>query len=345
MRGSSWRGSLWIGLALALTACRQTVVFDQSGFEGGVLDASGDGGPTVCTGPPAQILPEYPEMTVALDRSLGMSGRFGDTTQLMAARDALDVQAARYQKAIHFGYVDFPGASGGSCPQGECCPGPFSQPNPNFLLFSSKLHACDGSQSCQSTNNVRPTWAALTSTLSWFMQPESNRRYVLLITNGEPDCGGGQTFGDCQDTSSVVSQLAKAGVTTYVVVPSPGPIDNYVATCMTTLALAGNAPTPQPYYQLAPDPTALSGALGAIAHDVATDACQVDVLQIQTPVDPDRGSVQWMNTPIPRSRNGGDGWDIANNGFDVKLRGQWCDRLIQDGPDAFAVFPVCNPRH
>ena len=43
--------------------------------------------------------------------------------------------------------------------------------------------------------------------------------------------------------------------------------------------------------------------------------------------------------PIPRSRNGSDGWNIANNGFDVKLRGQWCDRLIQDGADAFTVFP------
>ena len=177
------------------------------------------------------------------------------------------------------------------------------------------------------------------------MQPESNHRYVLLITNGEPDCGGGQTYGDCQDTSSVVSQLAKAGVTTYVVVPSPGQIDNYVASCMTTLALAGNAPTPQPYYRWATDPADLSGALGAIARDVATDACQLDVLQIQAAIDPDKGSVQWMNTPIPRSHNGSDGWDIANNGFDVKLRGQWCDRLIQDGPDAFTVFPVCSPRH
>jgi hypothetical protein len=334
-----------MGLALAFTACRQTVVFDQSGFEGGVVDGSGDGGQTICTGPPAQIIPEYPEVFVALDRSAGMNGRFGDTTELMAARDALDVQVAPYQKAIHFGYVEFPSPASSNCPQGECCAGNVSSPNPSFLKFNTALHACDANQSCASSNYSRPTWPALTSTLSWFNQREPIHRYVLLITNGQPDCGGGTGFGDCQDTENVISQLAGLDVTTHVVVPAPPPLDTGVANCMTMLALAGNAPTPQPYYQWATDPAALSSALGAIARAVATDACQVDVLQIQAPIDPDRGSVQWMNIPIPRSRNGSDGWEIANNGFDVKLRGQWCDRLIQDGPDAFAVFPVCSPRH
>src|SRR5436190_1639738 len=186
MRGSIWRGSIWIGLTLAFTACRQTVVFDQSGFDaaGGDAgaDAGADGGQTVCTGPPAQIVPEYPEMIVALDRSVGMNGRFGDATELMAARDALDVQAARYQKAIHLGYVEFPSSSSSSCPQGECCAGILSSPNPNFLKFNTALHTCDLNQSCASTSYSRPTWPALTSTLSWFNQREPIHRYVLLIT-------------------------------------------------------------------------------------------------------------------------------------------------------------------
>jgi len=339
------RGSIWIGLALVFTACRQTVVFDQSGSDGSVgVDAASDGLQPPCTGAPTPIVPEYPEVVIALDRSAGMTGRFGDTTQLAAARDAVYYQAGHYQKAIHFGYVDFPGSSTSSCPQGGCCAGRFFSPNPNFLVFDNALHSCDATQSCASSSSTRPTWAALTSTLGWVMQPPANRRYVLLITNGEPDCGA-QSIGDCQDTNNVVSQIAGMSIKTHVVVPAQGSLDNYVASCMAMLALAGNTSTPQPYYHWATDPADLKSELDNVIGDIATDACQVDLPQAQTPVDPDRGAVWWNNTPIPRSHNGSEGWDLANNGFDVKLRGQWCDKLIQDGPDAFAVYPICSPRH
>ena len=100
----------WIvlfGLALPFGACRQTVVFDQTGSDGG---GSGDGGP-ICLGEtPMGFDLAIPEVIVALDRSAGMNTRFGDTsTPLAASRAALDQFATQYQKVVTFGLVEFPG--------------------------------------------------------------------------------------------------------------------------------------------------------------------------------------------------------------------------------------------
>ena len=103
------RWSISLALALSVAACRQTIVLDQH--------VDGGGGrrrrqrPGVLYGAAAGFHPEAPEVIVALDRSVGMATRFGDSTVLAAARDAIDQQATRYQKLIRFGYVEFPGAS------------------------------------------------------------------------------------------------------------------------------------------------------------------------------------------------------------------------------------------
>jgi len=132
------RGFTWIGVvALALTACSQTVVFDQTSLDGGGQAGDG-GGLSTCSGPPTEFFPEFPEVIIALDRSSGMNTRLGDTTALFAARDALVRETARYQKSIWFGYVDFPGAT--TCGSG-CCTGILRAPNPDFQRFESALRA------------------------------------------------------------------------------------------------------------------------------------------------------------------------------------------------------------
>jgi hypothetical protein len=327
-----WTTSL--ALALSLAACRQTVVFDQQG--GGA-----DGGLPFCSGPPVDFDPESPEVIVALDRSAGMSARFGDGTVLTAARDALDEHAARYQKVIRFGYVEFPGSGSVCSPQAGCCAGMVSFPSQHYAAFDLALHACDLNPArCAGVGYQRPTTPALTSCALVFAQrQDAFRRYVLLVSNGRPDCGMNQGSG-CMDAQAAVNQLATNGVATVVV--APGLLEPDAEECLQGIAVYGGARY-SPYLFPASNPVELDDQIGDLTRAIATDACELDLHE--RVMDPDRVVFRWKDTQIPRHRSNMDGWELTMNGFEIVLHGEWCDRLIDGGPADFALFTNCEPQH
>jgi len=325
------RGGVWFGLALSLAACRQTVVFDQTGFDGGGQAGDG-GGPSMCSGPPTQFFPEFPEVVIALDRSSGMNTRLGDTTALFAARDALIEQTPRYQKSIWFTYVDFPGATSSCGSTGNgCCAGILRAPTSDFQKFQSALRACEATQSCASSTYQRPASSALYSA-SLAFQPDGNgiTRRILLITNGRPDCGANQSSG-CGDVQSWISDLARRDVGTILI--APGQIDQDAEQCFQSLALA-DASQPQ-------TPEDLASQVGQSLRSIATGACVLDVA-LPTPIqDANRPKLYWKNTLVPQAHSG-DGWELIRQGYEIILRGVWCDRLIEDGDADFALFARCD---
>lgn len=325
-------------LASSLAACRQTVLIDQSG-----VDASGgiDAGQTFCSGLPAEFLIQPPEVMVALDRSSTMNARFGDSTVLGTARDALDVYASRYQKVANFGYIEFPGGSSLCTGQAGCCASNPKPPNPNYVPFNMALHACDqnGLPSCATASYQRPTVPALTGCEVVFSsRPDQTSRYVLLITNGMPDCGAGPNSG-CNDAQTTVTDMARNYFVSTVVV-APGQLDPTTTDCLEGMAINGGARNP-PYLHPASNATDLGNTIGDVIRGFAMDACR---LNLTTRIaDSDRAAVTWKDAQIPRDRN--SGWELVDNGFTVILHSQWCDHLIEDGPAVFAVFPDCNPTH
>jgi hypothetical protein len=324
--------------ALSVAACQQTVVLDQGdGAAGGAPDS----GLPFCPGPPLDFLVESPEVIVALDRSAAMGARFGDgTIMLTVVRDAIDTYATKYQEVVRFGYVDFPGSSVCSpSQQAGCCAGMISPPALNFPAFDLALHACEQSQaSCTIAGYQRPTTSALTSCALVFSQPsDAFRRYVLLVTNGRPDCGANQGSG-CMDAQYVTNQLAKSGVETVVVVP--GPLDPEDADCLQGIAAYGGAPNP-PFFRPAGNPNELANELGSAMRRMAMDACELN-LQPSRIVDPDRVSFRWKDMTIPRDRDWG--WELIRSGSEIILHGEWCDHLIDDGPGDFALFTDCEPQ-
>jgi hypothetical protein len=330
----------FVVLAVLGVACRQTVVIDQSAIDGGGGGAGGDGG-LVCSGPPIDFTPSAPKVMVVLDRSDGMTMRFGDSSALVVAREALDQYASRYQKVVWFGYSDVPGSMNCS-PSQTCCVGAFSAPNPKLQPFSAALHACEQSQSCDNSTGVqRPTASALYNCSFVFNQNEPVQRYIVLITNGRPDCGFGTGPGSCGDggdTQNVISQLLGKGVSTFVI--APGPIDSETVPCLRDLAVAGGTLQPSSYVHVAQDPPDLTNEIGDTLRTIAMDACSLDLegLRIQ---DATRVAVTWKNMSIPRDRN--NGWDLTSNGFTITLHGPACDHLIEDGPADLAVYADCDP--
>jgi hypothetical protein len=334
------RWSISLALALSVAACRQTIVLDQHIDGGG--GGGADSGPASCSGPPQDFTPEFPEVIVALDRSLGMATRFGDSTVLAAARDAIDQHAMRYQNLIRFGYVEFPGAGNSCSPQPGCCASEVTSPGVYFGAFDMALHACDQNPapSCSTAGYQRPTTATLYSCSLVFSRPpeKPRERYVLLVSNGWPDCGTNQNSG-CMDAQNMADQLARNRVRTIVV--APGQLDPDTDDCLAGIAVRGGSDNP-PYLHPASNPAELTTEIGDITRAMAKDACQLDLTKpIQ---DPDQAAVFWNNTTIPRHRSGTDGWELNLNGYEIILHGKWCDRLVDDGPGAFALFPNCDPQ-
>jgi hypothetical protein len=331
----------FVVLALLVAGCRQTVVIDLSAIDGG---GGSDGGQAFCSGPPTAIRPQSPKVMVVLDRSDSMTGPFGSSSAVAVARDALDQYASKYQHAVWFGYSDFPGSTNCS-PSQSCCVGVFSTPNPMLFGFSGALHACDQNQSCAfPTGNERPTAAALYNCSLIFNQNEPVWRYILLITNGRPNCGFGPGPGSCGDggdTQNVISQLLGKEVSTFVI--APGQIDSETVQCLRDLAVAGGTATQPSYFHAAQDPPDLNNEIGDIIRTIAMDACTLDLEGVRIQ-ETTRVAVTWKNTSIPHDHN--SGWDLTGNGFTITLRGTWCDHLIEEGPAEFDVFPDCGPpRH
>jgi hypothetical protein len=333
-----------LGLVLlSLTACRQTVFFLEG--DGG----GGDGGP-LCSGQPTDFAAEYPEVIVALDRSTGMSVRFVDSTPLVAARDALDLYAALYQKIVRFGYIDFPEPPTSpnqfcSGSQQVCCAGLLTPPNSNIAAFENALHLCDQPtppSSCSTASAQRPTVPALaTASITFMSRPGRNRHYILLITNGEPDCSGTSNTG-CMDAQNLAGQLfTNEGVRTIVVAPVP---ETSSIDCLKGLAVQGGADT-APYYHPASTTTDLSDDLAGVTRGIARDACHLDLDLTSTSTriqDASRAALYWKDMPVPFDHS--NGWDLSRNGFTVDLNGPWCDRLIDGDPKAdFTLFTDCNP--
>jgi hypothetical protein len=338
------RWTICLGLTLSLAACRQTVVLETWNSDAGGGVDSADSGAPACPGLPADFFIPSPEVFVALDRSSTMYAKFGESTPLAAARAALDMYAARFQNVVEFGYVEFPGTNSTTCTsngQGACCARTPSAPSLNYAKFDIALHLCDQnlSSSCAPAGYERPTTAALGGIDLLFSQPDSASRYVLLITNGQPDCGGGQGK-DCMDAQGIVNDLSRNFVTTFVL--APGQLDPMTNDCLTGIAING-ARNP-PYLRPASNPTELMNAISDLLHSIATDACVLEPTTTRI-TDPDRVSLFWGGMPIPRDRN--NGWDLSGGGgfTTITLHGQACDQLIESGPAELRLFTNCTPPH
>jgi len=333
------RWKTWLGLTLSLAACRETVVLDQGPYDGRVGGV--DGLPTNCGAPVQQINPPSPKVMVALDRSDGMFGRFGsDSTPFAASRDALDLYATRFKNAIWFGYVDFPGTStfGGSCTPQMCCIGSFSAPTGDINSFTAQLHTCDrtANQPCGSpTGYQRPMYAALNSCAFIFNnQSDMVQRYILLITNGRPDCGSGPGPGSCGDggeTQNAIGQLAGKNVRTYVVAPGQNSSDQ----CLPDLAAAGGTGNSR----TATDPTDLSNDVGDILHTIATDVCEINLSDQNQIRDSGRVQFYYKTTLIPHDRS--IGWEVSSSGYTIFLHDKWCEHLIDEGKVSFTLYTSC----
>lgn len=379
--------ALTFATACAIAACRQTVILDPSaqldaggggapgaaGFDGGAgkpdsggvagaggnfdagfsfdglrLDALGN-----CFGGQVQhlkVMPRYADIMFVVDRSAAMQSWFGDGTTLQVMQQQVEKLVTKYEKAAHFGYVEYPSPSG-TCGGGPgagtgCCAGTVTPPSSRSAMnVDNAIHACDGNgPGC--TQNQRPLADALAKCNKTFSQlnfPSNiGKRYVVLLTGDEPTCGGPNSGEDggvtaCDTAVNEVAKLNLQDIFTAVFGVGDSATTN---ACLNRLAAAGTFSTNSKVY-LARTPNDLSESLPPVVQTIAEDACHLDVLT--PPFDPRNVSLFINNTEI--DPDGVDGWEFdSGTTLKITVRGSACRMLLND-PRTVDLISGCPPSH
>jgi hypothetical protein len=337
--------------ALAPTACVQTVLLNPAGGVDGSV--GGDSPVTVptCAGNRTELAvkPVWIDVLIALDRSSSMNTHFGDGTgtRFSVVQTILQNLMTTHQN-IHFGYQGFPADVSQTCSDGCCVDNDALQPGlgvePGIELAMMTSGGClTATPAC--TTDATPTAKALFKADQIYDTVDSNSndgidRYVLLITDGDPNCGMDSTSGTptpCAQATSNITMLQSIGVKTIVV----GVGENIAVTrCLDSMAAVGGATagSSSPFYYQATSALLLENQLTTIMDDLAAKSCHV---QLAVPV-PDPSQIYEVRidmVDVPRDPN--NGWSV-NNGSSLKitLSGQACATLHASslGPHTVQVF-------
>ncbi len=161
---------------------------------------------------------------------------------------------------------------------------------------------------------------------------------LVLATDGAPNCGSAGragctcttssafcgalgTIGCLDDTATLaaITALRARGIRTYVV-GIPG-TESYGAVLSAMADAGGTARTGAERYYRADDAPALLAALGTISDREVS--CR---FALASP-PPDRTNVNVLLDDVPAPRSDTDGWQLAEDGGSIELRGPTCERL------------------
>ena len=185
-----------------------------------------------------------------------------------------------------------------------------------------------------------PTRAAVTAATTYLQSlTDTNGKYILLATDGEPNClttgggrgGGGNGASDVPGTVAAITAAATAGIKVYVigVGPETGNLDNF--------ASAGGTD----HYYPALSPQDLNAALATIVGTVASCTFSLG----KAPPDPTNVAVQFngdSSLRAPHDTTHANGWDYASSSdTTIQLYGSWCDNVTNGTYTAATILEGC----
>jgi hypothetical protein len=208
--------------------------------------------------------------------------------------------------------------------------------------------AIDATQSAQAvlgdvlstapTGDGTPTSDALAAAAGYLMSvPDGAAKYILLATDGEPNCGASPdpSLSDADATVATVQRLAQMGISTFVIGVSN---DSTSGATLSRLAQAGGeARQGMTAYFPTDNAMDLEAAMAVVARQVAQCTFNLD------PAPPlgDTISLTVGTRAFPRDQaHMGDGWDFTNGGRAIALFGAACD-AVQAGQPIAAQY-VCG---
>jgi hypothetical protein len=168
--------------------------------------------------------------------------------------------------------------------------------------------------------------------------PNDKQKYILLATDGQPTCAGGDRLlgggnpnsDDFPSGPAAVAEVVAMGIKVPVIgvafsaIWDPADLDpNEVA--LNEMAKAGGMPRPMdPAYYAANSSAELAAAFAQITGIVIS--CTFDLKGMKPP-SPDDVAVKIDGVKVPRDQTHGQGWDYDADVTSVVIYGQACDEL------------------
>ncbi|MFI5288530.1 MAG: VWA domain-containing protein [Polyangia bacterium] len=191
-------------------------------------------------------------------------------------------------------------------------------------------------------NGLTPTAAAINAAVAYFggmIDNDGHPKYLLLATDGEPNCGAGGFGADDAGAEMAVSAAATAGIHTFVV----GIGGNTGADqTLTTMAMDGLEPNTtagqKPYYSVSSTQD-LVNVLNTVAGQIVSCSYALQM----APQNPDLVSIQSNGMTVPHDTTHMDGWDYGPNDLSIIFYGQACKDLQQGITTSVSAVYACPP--
>ena len=306
-------GSILLSLALGCTATTGELLPDEDRNPDGINDPSSrpqDPDPICDEQVPIQIIEARPpDLLLVVDKS-GSMGENLSTGQAKwpIMRSALTSVVGARDEGIRFGLMTYP-------QNNECAVGTVGTP-----IADSTSAAIAGTLNGINPDGGTPTDTTLAGALAYYnsIPTNVNGRYVLLATDGLPNCGPGDPR-DPRVTESVaaVAALLDAGIPTFVL--GFGSVGNNDPDALQAMAAAGGTDA----FYAANSPAELQAALEAIAGEVTLPSCTFALSA--APADPAKIDLLFDDQQVARDTQNGWEYDPGQNA--ITLFGDACARL------------------
>lgn len=242
----------------------------------------------------------------------------------------------RTHESVFWGLKSFPEGSGSECAASGVTSAidvPMGLMNAAAMTNAITVMTPEG--------NGTPTGDAIKQAVAYLKSlTSSNRRYILLATDGEPSCPSPTETARTYAVQAV-TDAAAAGFHTFVVGVSTTKAT--ATTVLNQLAVAGLEARPDPNplatkYYLANTKDELVLALQAITGVVST--CLFP-LNMKPPV-PNNIAVKVDGTKAPQDDTHVDGWDYTSPEMTaVEVFGSWCEKIKTAGANKVEIIFGC----
>jgi von Willebrand factor type A domain len=351
---------LLVAGALAVVACGSdkkgldglggNATGDDSSADGGSRDGGRDGSQkeTLCGKHAVKSDHAIPDMLIVLDRSASMAPGGNDrrTDRWRGSATAVSQLVTSYGTGVNFGLMTFPGGGQqgggrGGFSQASCTPGQVDvEVGPDNGAAINRAIAGMG------PGGFTPTAATLEAALTVIGSPTtadqdvSAVKYVLLVTDGDPNCsatfmpgagGGGGSPDDPlgrMQTIAAIQKLTDAGIQTYVVGYETAGTD--FAGQLDLMAAAGG--TGEDMHRSVESAADLAATFDELASNATT--CSYRLVE--------KVDVSFVSVTVGgKPRKYETDWRLESDGRTVTLVGTACADAKKGG--VFTVDVVCEP--
>jgi hypothetical protein len=300
---------------------------DLSGVDLGAVDLAG--ADLVCTPSVVALSGAPADVLIVLDRSGSMSDPppAGGASKWQQVTQAIDATLAANGKSLGWGLEIFP--SDGNCAAGT---------NIDVPVGMSTTGAIANAMSAMAPIGSTPTTDAIHGGGRYLSGlADGLPKYLLLATDGQPNCGVLIGNDDTVNAVNAVRDEANAGVYTFVVGIAADAMSDQALTMMS--ANGNEAKTgAQNYYSIMTQAD-FQNAMNAII----TRLTSCTLSMPQAPTNHTFNGVFVNGSPVAHDPSHKNGWDTTTDGKIITIYGPACDSLISPtAMQASAIFQ-CSP--